>query len=63
MDFVVSLPHTQIGHDAIWVIVDRLTKLAHFLAIRGTFSLDKLAKLYIDKIVKLHRVSITIVSD
>ena len=39
MDFVVGLPHTQGGFDAIWVIVDRLTKLAHFLPIRTKFSL------------------------
>ena len=63
MDFVVSLPHTQTRHDAIWVIVDRLTKLAHFLEIRSTFSLNRLAKLYIDEVVKLYGVSITIVSD
>ena len=63
MDFVVGLPHTQAGYDAIWVIVDRLTKSAHFLAIRNNFSLDKLAKLYINEIVKLHEVSISIVSD
>ena len=47
MDFVVYLPCTRTGYDAIWVIVDRLTKLAHFLAICNSFSLDRLAKLYI----------------
>ena len=51
MDFVVGLPHTQTGYDAIWVVMDRLTKSAHFLAIRNNFTLDRLAKLYIDKIV------------
>ena len=56
MDFVVDLSRTQIDHDAIWGIVDRLTKSAHFLAIYSTFSLDRLARLYIDEIVKLHRV-------
>ena len=44
MDFVVGLPRTQVSYDAIWVIVDRLIKSAHFLAIRNNFSLDKLAK-------------------
>ena len=61
MDFVVGLPRTQAGYDAMWVIVDRLTKLAHFLAIRNNFSLDKLANLYISEIIKLHEVSISIV--
>ena len=63
MDFIVDLPRIQTSHDAIWVIVDKLTKSVHFLAIRSTFSHDRLAKLYIDEIIKLHRVSITIVSD
>ena len=63
MDFVVDFSRTQIGHDAIWVIVDRLTKSTHFLAIRSTFSLERLARLYIDEVVKLHGVLVTIVSD
>ena len=63
MDFVVGLPRTQVNYDAIWVIVDRLTKSAHFLAIQNNFSLDKLAKLYISEIVKLHKVSVSIVLD
>ena len=63
MDFVIGLPRTQPDYDAIWVIVDRLTKSAHFLAIRNNFSLDKLGKLYISEIVKLHEVSVSIVSD
>ena len=63
MDFVIGLPRTRAGFDAIWVIVDRLTKSAHFLPIRNNFSLDRLAKLYISKIVRLHRVPISIVSN
>ena len=63
MDFTVGLPCTQAGYDAIWVIVDRLTKSTHFLAIRNNFFLDKLAKLYISEIVKLYRVLIPIVLD
>ena len=43
MDFVVGLPRTHSGHDAIWVIVDRLTKSAHFLAVKNTYPLEKLA--------------------
>ena len=51
MDFVTALPLTQRKHDAVWVIVDRLTKSAHFLLIRINYSLERLAKLYIDEIV------------
>ena len=63
MDFVVGLPRTQTSYDAIWVIVDRLTKSAHFLVLPNNFSLDRLAKLYINEIVKLHKVLVSIVSD
>jgi len=63
MDFVMGLPRTQKSHDAIWVIIDRLTKSAHFLPIRMEYSLERLAKLYIDEIVRLHGVPISIVSD
>ena len=63
MGFVVGLLHTRASFDAIWVIVDRLTKSAHFLSIRNNFSLDRLAELYINEIVRLHRVPISIVSD
>ena len=63
MDFLVGLPRTQAGYDAIWVIMDRVTKLSHFLAIWNNFSLNKLAKLYISEIVKLHGVPISIVSN
>ena len=62
MHFVIGLPCTQTGYDAIWVIMDRLTKSAHFLAIRNNFSLDKLAKLYISEILKLYGVLVSIVS-
>ena len=63
MNFVVGLPRALGGYDAIWVIVDRLTKSAHFLAIRNNFSLNRLAELYVDEIVKLHGVPVSIVSD
>ena len=63
MDFVVGLPRTQAGYDVIWVIVDRLTKSKHFLAIWNNFSLDKLAKLYNSEIVKLYGLPISIMSD
>jgi hypothetical protein len=46
MDFIVGLPHTQSGYDSIWVIVDRLTKVAYFIPVKTTYSSAKLAKLY-----------------
>ena len=49
MDFVIDIPCTRVGYDAIWVIVDRLTKSVYFLAICNNFSLDRLAKVYITK--------------
>ena len=61
--FFISLSRTQTCHDAIWVIMDKLIKSTHFLVIRSTFSLDRLARLYIDEIIKLHGVLMTIVSD
>jgi len=63
MDFMVGLPRTQRHQDAIWVIVDRLTKAAHFLAIKTTFNAEQLAELYIKEIVRLHGVPLSIVSD
>ncbi|KAJ0743436.1 putative nucleotidyltransferase, Ribonuclease H [Helianthus annuus] len=63
MDFITKLPKTRHGNDTIWVIVDRLTKSAHFLPIKETHSSDKLAQLYVDKIVSLHGVPVSIISD
>ncbi|KAJ9544937.1 hypothetical protein OSB04_024644 [Centaurea solstitialis] len=63
MDFVTKLPKTKKGHDSIWVIVDRLTKSAHFLPIRESFSIDRLAQLYVNEIVMRHGVPISIISD
>jgi hypothetical protein len=56
MDFIVGLPHTQVGYDSIWVIVDRLTKVAHFVPVKTTYSSAKLAELYMSRIVCLHGV-------
>uniref|UniRef100_A0A2N9I1S3 RNA-directed DNA polymerase n=1 Tax=Fagus sylvatica TaxID=28930 RepID=A0A2N9I1S3_FAGSY len=56
MDFVTGFPRTPNGNDSIWVIVDRLTKSAHFLAIKIGLSLERLAKLYVNEIVRLHGV-------
>lgn len=63
MDFLFGLPCTQNGHDGVWVIVDRLTKTARFLPIKITYSLNKLAKLYVDEIVSLYGAPVSIVSD
>jgi hypothetical protein len=62
MDFVVGLPHTQRGHDAIRVIVDRLTKVAHFIPVWEDYRVPKLGNLYIEHILRLHRVHRSIVS-
>ncbi|KAI3715141.1 hypothetical protein L6452_22111 [Arctium lappa] len=63
MDFVTKLPRTGKGHDSIWVIVDRLTKSAHFLPIREDYNMERLAQLYINEIVMRHGVPISIISD
>ena len=61
MDFVNHFPWTLRAHDAVWVIVDHLTKSAHFLVVRMTFTLEELFRLYIREIVRLHGVPISIV--
>jgi len=63
MDFVVGLPRTIQKFDSIWVIVDRLTKSAHFLPINTRYSLEKLTKLYIREIMRLHGIPTSIVFD
>ena len=63
MDFVVGLPTTVGGYDSIWVVVDRLTKFAHFISVRVKYTAEKLAELYISQIVQLHGVLVFIISD
>ncbi|GKC30047.1 reverse transcriptase domain-containing protein [Tanacetum coccineum] len=63
MDFVTKLPKTSNGHDTIWVIVDRLTKSAHFIPTRETNSMETLTRLYIKEIVLRHGVPMSIISD
>ncbi|KAJ0863857.1 putative nucleotidyltransferase, Ribonuclease H [Helianthus annuus] len=63
MDFITKLPRTPRGHDMIWVIIDRLTKSAHFLPIREKDSTGKLAEIYLREIVARHGVPISIISD
>jgi transposase InsO family protein len=63
MDSIVGLPRTQSGYDSIWVIVDQLTKVAHFIPVKTTYSVSQLAELYMLRIVYLHGVPKKIVSD
>ncbi|GKB86859.1 putative reverse transcriptase domain-containing protein, partial [Tanacetum coccineum] len=63
MDFVTKLPKTTNGYDTIWVIVDRLTKSAHFLPMRETDPIEKLMKLYMKEVVTRHGVPVSIISD
>jgi hypothetical protein len=63
MDFIVGLPHTQAGYNSIWVIVDHLTKVGHFIPVKITYSSAKLAKLYMSRIMCLHGVPKKIMSD
>ncbi|KAA0047049.1 Retrotransposable element Tf2 [Cucumis melo var. makuwa] len=63
IDFLFGLSHITNGHDGIWVIVDRLTKTVRFLPVKVTFTLDKLAKLYVDKIVSAYGARVSIMSD
>ena len=63
MDFVTHFPRISRKHDAVWVIVDRLTKSSQFLVVRMTFTQEEFCKLYIQEIVRLHGVPVSIVSD
>ena len=63
MDFVSDFPLTQRKHEGVWVIVDRLTKFARFLPVRLDYSMDRLAELYVNEIVRLHGIALSIVSD
>ncbi|KAG7594102.1 Integrase catalytic core [Arabidopsis thaliana x Arabidopsis arenosa] len=63
MDFVTGLPRSPAKHDAVWVVVDRLTKSAHFVAVSETDGAERIAAKYIEEIVRLHGVPVSIVSD
>ncbi|GKF26419.1 putative reverse transcriptase domain-containing protein [Tanacetum coccineum] len=63
MHFVTKLPRTSSGHDTIWVIMDRLSKSAHFLPMCEDYKMDRLARLYLNKIVVSHGVPISIIYD
>ena len=63
MDFVTHLPRTSQGHNVVQVIVDWLTKSAHFLSMRMTFTLEEFCRLYVREIIRLHGAPLSIVSD
>ena len=63
MDFIMGLPRTSKGYNSIWVIMDRLTKSAHFLPVDTRYLAKKYAKLYFHRIVTLHGVPPIIISD
>ena len=63
MDFVVGLPKTKRQHNSIWVIVDRMTKSSHFIPVKSTYRAKDYARLYIDEIVRLHGIPLSIILD
>jgi hypothetical protein len=63
MEFVVGLPHSPRGRDAIWVVVDHLTKSTHFIPMKNTNSASELVPLYMKEVIRLHGVPKSIVSD
>jgi hypothetical protein len=63
MDFVTGLPKTVTGLDAVWVVIERLTKLTHVLPIKMTYDMDRFTKEYVNEIVRLHGIPVSIVSD
>ena len=63
MDFIVSLPRTQRGHDSVWVIVDRLTKMARFIPTKYDVKTPKLARLFVENLYRLYGLPADIVSD
>jgi len=63
MDFITGLPTTRKGNDSIWVIIDRLTKSAHFIPMKNSYRPPEYADLYMAEIVKLHGIPKTIISD
>ena len=63
MDFIIGLPNSRRQHDYIWVIVDKMTKSVHVLLVKTTYSTEDYATLYIQEVVRLHRVLVSIISD
>ena len=63
MDFFVRLPKNQNGYDSIWIIIDQLTKTIYFLPVKTTCSITQYAQVYLDKIISLNGVPLTIISN
>ena len=63
MDFVTGFPKSQKGNDVVLVVIDRLSKVAHFLAVKETITASQLANLYMTRIVSLHGIPLVISSD
>ena len=63
MDFITGLPRTRRQHDSIWVIVDRMNRCSRFSTVKTTYSAEDYAKLYINEIVRLNGVPLSIISD
>ena len=63
MDFVVDLPKTRRQHDSLWVIVEMMTKSAHFIPMKSTYRAEDYARLYIDEIMRWHGIPLSIISD
>ena len=63
LDFITGLPRTRRHHDSLWMIVDRMTKCSRFLAVKTTYSTEDYDKLYLAKIVRLHGIPLSIISD
>jgi hypothetical protein len=63
MEFIVGLPRTSRGYNSLWVIVDRLTKLAQFIPVATTYKVGQYGELYISHIVRYHGIPKTIISD
>ena len=63
MDFIVGFPRTRKQYDSIWVVVDGSTKSAHFIPVKSSYLAEYYARIYIDMIVRLHGVPLSIISD
>ena len=63
IDFMIGLPRSRKQHYSIWVIVDRMTNSSHFMSVKTTHSAEDYAKLYIQEVVRLHGVPLSIISD
>lgn len=63
MDFIMGFLRSREGHDGIWVIIDHLTKSAHFLLIKQTYTMEKFIRSYVKEIARLHGILKVIISD